>query len=67
MQYILSLCMANARNLIDTTNYNMKQIAATVGYENSMYFSRVFEKHFGMTPTEYKQRNKKEKIDSMNI
>ena len=59
MQYILSLRMTNARNLIDTTTYNMKQIAAAVGYDNSMYFSRVFKKHTGMTPTEYKHRSKR--------
>lgn len=58
MQYILSLRITNAMNLIDTTNYNMTQIASAVGYDNSMYFSRVFKKHTGMTPTEYKQRNK---------
>lgn len=61
MQYILSLRMTNAMNLIDTTNYNMTQIAYAVGYDNSMYFSRVFKKHTGMTPTEYKQRNKRRK------
>jgi AraC-like DNA-binding protein len=45
-------CLANQ-------DYNMTQIAYTVGYENSMYFSRVFKKHTGMSPTEYKNRNKK--------
>lgn len=43
IQYIRSLRMTNARNLIDTTTYNMKQIAAVVGYDNSMYFSRVLK------------------------
>jgi|GEM_PF-6909740 len=32
-------------------------IVTSVGYDNSMYFSRVFKKHTGMTPTEYKRRN----------
>ncbi len=59
MQYILSLRMINAMNLIETTNYNITQIAAAVGYDNSMYFSRIFKKHTGMTPTEYKRRNEK--------
>lgn len=60
MQYIISLRMTNAMSLIDNTDYNMTQIAYTVGYENSMYyFSRVFKKHTGMSPTEYKNRNKK--------
>lgn len=57
MQYILSLRITNAKNLIDSTDHNMTQIAEAVGYDNSMYFSRVFKKHTGMTPTEYKRRN----------
>lgn len=57
MQYILSLRITNAMNLIDNTDYNMTQIADAVGYNNSMYFSRIFKKHTGMTPTEYKNRN----------
>lgn len=57
MQYILSLRLANAMNLIDNTDYNMTQIAQAVGYDNSMYFSRLFKKHIGMTPMEYKRRN----------
>lgn len=59
MQYILSLRMTNAMNLIDNTDYNMTQIAYAVGYDNSMYFSRLFKKHTGMAPTEYKHRNEK--------
>ena len=57
MQYVLSLRMTNAMNLIDNTDYNMTQVSLAVGYENSLYFSRLFKKHTGMTPTEYKQRN----------
>ena len=57
MQYIAHLRMTNAMNLIDNTNYNMAQIAAAIGYDNSMYFSRIFKKHTGLTPTEYKNRN----------
>ena len=57
MQYIVHLRMTNAMNLIDNTNYNMAQIAAAIGYDNSMYFSRIFKKHTGLTPTEYKNRN----------
>ncbi len=58
MQYILSLRMVNAMNMIDSTNYNITQVANAVGYDNSMYFSRIFKKHTGMSPTEYKKRNK---------
>lgn len=58
LQYIMSLRITNAMFLIDNSDYNMSQIARAIGYENSMYFSRVFKKHTGMTPTEYKHRNR---------
>ncbi|MED9933761.1 MAG: AraC family transcriptional regulator, partial [Catenibacillus sp.] len=30
-------------------------IAASVGFENSLYFSKVFKRLKGMTPTEYRE------------
>ena len=54
MQYIISLRINHSVDLIDPIG----QIAAAVGYENTMYFSRLFKKHTGMTPTEYKKRDK---------
>ncbi len=59
MQYIISLRITNAMNLLDNTEYNVTQIAAAVGYENTQYFHRLFHKHTGMTPTQYKKRDKK--------
>ncbi len=58
MQYIISLRITNAMNLIDNTEYNMTQIASAVGYDNSLYFSRLFKKYTGMSPSEYKKRGR---------
>lgn len=55
MQYIMNVRMNNAANLLETTNYSMKKISGIVGYENSLYFSRVFKKIIGMTPSEYRE------------
>lgn len=57
MQYIISLRISNAMNLIENTDYNITQVAEAVGYDNSMYFSRLFKKYTGMSPTEYKNKN----------
>ena len=62
VQYILSLRITNAKNLMDNTDYNITQVAEAVGYNDSMYFSRVFKKHTGMSPTEYKKRNLKDNL-----
>lgn len=55
MQYILSLRMANAQNLLESTGYNISEIAAAVGYDNPLYFSRLFHRHTGMSPSEYRK------------
>ena len=60
MQYIMSLRINNAMNMLDTTKYNVTQIAMAVGYDNSHYFSRLFKKYTGMTPLEYRNRNKEQ-------
>ena len=29
-----------------------------IGYENALYFSRLFRKYVGMTPTQYRKKNR---------
>lgn len=60
LQFIISLRMTNAMNLLENTDYNISQISYAVGYENVSYFRRLFQKHTGMTPGEY-QRSKRKK------
>ena len=58
MQYILSLRMSNAQSLLETTQYNISEIAEAVGYDNPLYFSRLFHKHIGVSPSEYRKMRK---------
>lgn len=58
MQYIVSLRIANAMSLLDQTDYTISQIASAVGYDNALYFSRIFKKHTGMSPSDYKKHNR---------
>lgn len=55
MQYILSLRMANAQSLLETSEYNISEISEAVGYDNPLYFSRLFHKHIGVSPSEYRK------------
>ncbi len=59
MQYILSIRMANAQSLLETTSYNVTEVAMIVGYENPLYFSRLFKKHTGFSPREYRDLQKR--------
>lgn len=55
MQYILNLRIENAQILLETTNYSVNEISSIVGYENQLYFSRIFKKQKGVSPTEYRK------------
>ena len=55
MQYILSLRMTNAQYLLEQTHNNVTEIASIVGYDNPLYFSRLFKKHFGLSPAQYRK------------
>jgi len=54
-QYLLALRMNNAISLLETTDYNVTEISAIIGYDNPLYFSRLFKKHKGVSPSEYRK------------
>lgn len=55
-QYILSLRISNAQTLLESTNYNVTEIAEMIGYDNPLYFSRIFKKQSGMSPSEFRKQ-----------
>lgn len=54
-QYLLAIRMNNAVSLLETTDYNVAEISVIVGYDNPLYFSRLFKKHKGVSPSEYRK------------
>lgn len=43
MQFLLRIRMERARTLLLTTKLTMEQIAASVGYEDALYFSKLYK------------------------
>lgn len=56
MQYIVSTRIANAQLLLETTQYSVSEISRIVGYDNPLYFSRLFHKTKGFSPSEYRKK-----------
>ena len=54
MQYLLTIRVNNAASLLETTDYSMAEIAAIIGYEDPLYFSRLFRKIKGVSPRDYR-------------
>ncbi len=56
--FILEQRMKRARYLLAEGNMPIIEIAYTVGYGDAAYFSNVFKKQFGVTPTTYQKAKK---------
>ena len=52
--YAMAKKMERAKELLRADEWNMTQIAAELSFENPQYFSRVFKRECGMTPSEWK-------------
>ena len=53
-EYLTSLRLSRAKELLRTTDMKSAQIAFEVGYNDAHYFSYLFKKSTGITPGEYR-------------
>jgi len=54
-EYILTNKMNLAKQLLYQTDLSIKEISVEIGYDDQLYFSRIFRKRTGYTPSEYKR------------
>lgn len=57
-EFIRNLRLKQAARLIRENKINITQVAYNVGFNNQTHFSTVFKKHFGMSPSEYAEKNR---------
>lgn len=56
IEYLTAVRINRAKQLIAGSDMSMKEICTEVGYSDPNYFSRIFKKNVGVTPTEYKEK-----------
>lgn len=54
MEMVTKARLEKAASLLVTTDLKLEAIATVVGYQNSFAFSRVFKRHMGTNPREYR-------------
>ncbi|MDF2676959.1 MAG: CheY-like superfamily [Bacillota bacterium] len=59
INYIIDKKMELAKEILVNTNNPIINIAIELSYEEANYFSKVFKKNVGMTPTEYREKYSK--------
>ena len=54
-EYLLDFRIRQACSLLKKTDLPVSDIARSVGYEDALYFSRLFKQKKGKTPTDYRK------------
>ena len=60
LHYLNLLRLRYAKQLLLTHPYNITQISELCGYSNPFYFTNLFHKHTGMSPTEFRKFHTKD-------
>ena len=69
IDYFIRLRMQHACRLLDETMLSVKEVAATLGYDDPFYFSRIFKSVNNVAPSEYRllKNGVKETVRSCGI
>lgn len=62
IDYLTELRIEKAMLLLKDSNVNIKMVCYEVGYSDPNYFSKIFKKNTGMTPTEYRNQSIPEEV-----
>ncbi len=57
-QYVMELRLQQAEELLQSTQYSVKEIAEMCGFRNTAYFIRCFSEMFGVTPSIFRKTEK---------
>lgn len=57
LDYLNQYRLEASKKLLKQVKYNINEVAALSGFQDSRYFSKLFKKTFGITPTDYRNRN----------
>jgi two-component system response regulator YesN len=55
--YLVEVRLKHAKQLLQATPLKIYEICERVGYKDIKYFYKLFKKHVGVTPSEYRERH----------
>ena len=56
LEYVHTLRLEEAKQMLESTDAPVEAIAGQVGYEDAGFFSRLFRRHVQLTPAQYRRR-----------
>ena len=61
LEYLIKRRMEEAAGYFESSSLKVSDVALLCGYSNQRYFASAFKKYYGATPTEFKDREGKDK------
>ena len=58
IDYLTHLRIDRAKELLVLSDYRLKYVAQSVGYQDEFYFSRIFKKIVGTSPSDYMKKHR---------
>ncbi|HEU0205022.1 MAG TPA: helix-turn-helix transcriptional regulator, partial [Burkholderiaceae bacterium] len=56
LEYVHTLRLEEAKQMLEAGDAPIEAIANEVGYEDAGFFSRLFKRHVNLTPAHYRKR-----------
>ena len=57
ISYLIEYRINKSIKLLNNTSYTITEIALKCGFNSSSYFTEIFHKHLGCTPSQYRKNN----------
>ncbi len=57
INYLTKIRMDRAKLLLKDVSFNIKEVGKSVGYADSNYFTKVFKRSIGISPSEYRSKH----------
>lgn len=58
VKYLNKLRLDTATFLLSETNLSVMEISDNLGFSDSAYFSNLFKKTYGLSPMQYREKNR---------
>ncbi len=56
IEYVLTLRLEEAKQILETSPVSVEAVAEMVGYQDAAFFSRKFQQRVGLTPAQYRRK-----------
>lgn len=57
INYLIQIRLEKAKQILENNRIPVNQVAKAVGYEDAYYFSKLFKKYYGVSPSAYAKQN----------